>query len=376
MKRFGLPSHDFNPVGRLPALAGQQSPELIDKAFADVLILLPEGPNASGDNKIFRSSARDLMAWVLIKLAIDEEGGGQPVCNIPMLKRVLGGAELTAFLQGMRDCDAYSGSVRRAGENFLVRLEQSSRFMSSVLAEAMAAMLYYDPASVLGQRTCFSDFDPRDLKSPGKPMSVYIIVPAEKANQYGGHVGLCLNALIDCCIEADRFEPRVTVVADEFAACGVLPSALPTLFLGRSRGVQLITYVQDVNSYSRYGEEASAFTTQAECVLAFSIRSVEDGENYSKRAGQRSVMTETTNSQWDYVATGAVSVGLAEKGEPILRSDEFLHLPDFTAALFYKQNPPLIVDLVSYRSVEGWREYVKPMPGAPPLKDLPIKYHA
>lgn len=375
MKPLGLPSHSFNPIGHFPAYVANELPELIDKAFASSLILIPEAANASGENKIFRTHARELLSWCKIHLATEEHLNGELVCNLPHLKKVLGGSndELKAFLEGMKANELFAGSVARAAKRFLALVERGPRFAESVISEALAALTLYDPAGALGRTTVYSDFDPRDLKTPGKPTSVYVVVPPDKTLLYGPHVGLCLNALIDVCIEADRFTPQVTVIADEFAACGVLPCALPTLFLGRSRGVALITYVQSTDSYKVYSDP-EAFTTQAECLIAFSVRSTKDAEEYSKRSGTRSEMTESASVPWEYGSPGTHSVSLSEKGVPVLRPDELLQLPDFTAALFFKQHPPLVIDLVSYRAVAGWREHAKPMPGAPPLKDIPVKY--
>ncbi|RDJ21081.1 hypothetical protein DWF00_07630 [Bosea caraganae] len=376
MRKFGLPSHDFNPVGHFPDYVGK--PELIDKAKATVLTLMPESANASGENKIFRVTARDVSAWLLIKLAINQAETGELCCNLPYLHGLIGGsnADLQNFLSEMIACDLHNGSVRRAAERVRAMIERNPKFAEVVLKEALTALEPYDPAGPLGETTNYSNFNPRDLKTPGKPTSIFIVVPAEKALLYGQNTGLCINALIDICIEANRFEPRVSIIADEFASYGVLPSALPALYLGRSRGVQLITYVQDTQSYERYGKEASAFTTQSEVVVAFSIRSTKDAKEYSERSGQRSIVTESIGVPQQSGATPGYSTTLSERGIPHYRPDEFLHLADFTAAVFFKQNPPIIVDLVSYRAVDGWYQHAKPMPGAPPLKDIPVKYKA
>lgn len=72
---------------------------------------------------------------------------------------------------------------------------------------------------------------------------------------------------------------------------------------------------------------------------------------------------------------GSLSLSLSEKGVPLIREDEFLQLPDFKAVLFYRQNPPSMIDLVSYRQVEPWRSHARPVPGAPPPgADLPVRF--
>ncbi|MBS7537745.1 type IV secretory system conjugative DNA transfer family protein [Ancylobacter lacus] len=380
MRKLGLPSHDFNPIGHLVDYAAGGSSELIDKARAAALILLPEPDSGGGgENKIFRVLARDLITWCIVYLALWQAETGELSSNLPYLFRKLSGStsDVEAFFREMLLCDAYEGSVRRGAERFLSRMMKAEKFAESILSEAIAALDLYDPAGPLGHTTDYSDFDPKDLKNPDRPTTVFLIIPPEKTTLYGPHIGLCMNTLIDLCIEADRFLPQVTVVADEFASLGVMPSAVPALMMGRSRGVQLITYVQDTQSYARYAKEASAFTTQSEVLIAFSIRSTKDGEEYSKRSGQRSVVVESNSVPLQAGSpAGNHSLSLSEKNIPNLRPDEFLQLPDFTAAVFFKQHPPLIVDLVSFRAVAEWRQHAEPMPGAPPLKDLPVKYRA
>lgn len=380
MRDHGMKYAHFNPLGHLVKYADAKNPELIDRARAAAQILLPEPEGASGENKFFRSLGRDLLAWCLVFLALHEADTGELCCNLAYLYCMINGSdsELREFLEDMRRCDEFSGAVRKAADRFLGKITRSPKLGESILTEAQEAIQIYDPAGVLGQRSEYSDFDPTDLKNPDKPTSIFFEIPPEKILTHGKHFGLCLNTLIDICIEANRFEPRVTVVADEFAnICeGPLPSALPTLFIGRSRGVQLITYVQDIESYGRYGKEASAFTSQSEVVMAWGIRSTKDAKEYSERSGMLSAMTESGSLPVGKTGGTGYSLGLSEKGIPYFRSDEFMQLPDFTAVLFFRQNPPLIVDLVSYRMVDPWRAHVTAVPGSPPHADVPVRFKA
>lgn len=382
MRAVGKPSHDFNPIGHLVRYAAQGDPELFEKARAIARILIPEPESGSGENKIFRTQGRDILTSTISYLAIREAETGELCYNLAYANKVLCGAheELVRFFNEMERCPEFNGAISRAAGKFLAKMQRAGKSAESFLTEAQDALQIYDQASVLGQRTEYSDFDPRDLKNPEKPTSVFIIVPPEKGLTHGSFAGLTLNALADTCIEANSFEPRVTIVADEFASLceGPLPFTLPTLFLGRSRGVQLITYVQDTESYARYGREASAFTTQSEVILAWGIRSTKDAEEYSKRSGQRGIVAESGNipAGMNGAADNRFSLGLNEKAVPHMRPDEFLHLPDFTAVLFHKQYPPLIVPLVSYRMVDPWRDQATPVPGAPPLTDVPVRFKA
>ena len=382
MKDHGLPHHDFNPVGHLVKYARRGDAEVIDKARMIARILLPEPERDGGENKIFRSQGRDILLWSLVHLAVLEATTGELCCNPAFLYNMLCGdpESLKNFFREMSLSESFEGTLARAGARFLGKIEASPKSAMAFLTEAQDALQLYDPAGMLGRSVEYSDFDPADLKNPDRPTSIFIVIPPEKSLTHGSFAGLTLNSLIDICIEADRFEPRVTIIADEFANLseGRLPAILPTLYIGRSRGVQLITYVQDTESYARYGREASAFTTQSEVILAWGIRSTKDAEEYSKRAGKRAVVAETGNLPVDLSPGHAerLSLGVAEKGVAHMRADEFMHLSDFTAVLIYRQNPPVITDLVSYRMVDPWQQFARPMPGGPPLEELPVKYRA
>ena len=376
MKGSGLSTHNLNPIGHLPRYAETGSPELLDKVRGKTLQLLPEPEGASGENRIFRVLARDFLSGSMAAAAVFEHEDGELCCNLPYLAQVLGGSheDLLDYLRRMRGCDHLGGSIRRTAERFLSRLNRSPKFAESILSEVNAALALYDAGGPLAAHTEYSDFDPADLKRPDKPTSVFFVVPTEKTVLYGPHVGLCVDGIVDVCIEANRFEPRVTCVLDEFAALGVLSCAQTLLYQARSKGIQLVSFVQDTESFSRYGKEASAFTTQSELVIAWAIRSTKDAKEYSERSGQRSVVVESVGMPGQ--SDGAHSINLSEKGIPIYRPDDFLHLPDFTAAVFYKQNPPIIMTLASYRMVDPWRTYAQPVPGAPPMPDVPVLYRA
>lgn len=146
------------------------------------------------------------------------------------------------------------------------------------------------------------------------------------------------------------------------------------LYLGRSLKTRGIFFVQDTGIFERY-EEPGAFTTQAECYLASAVRSTKDAEELSKRSGQYSAVIESVNLPVDTVqgADGAYSINLPEQGIPNKRPDEILQLKDYTGLLFFKQNPPITVDLVHYQSVQEWRDYDEDNPDIE-LEDIPVKY--
>ncbi len=375
----GLSTHDFNFIGHLVRYAEADDRKLLDKSPKMANLILPEPQNGSGDNKIFRGLARLLLNGSFSFAACLEAETGELICNVPAIRSKLCSSdeELQGFLMEMSHCERYDGSIAAIAKRFLSLLQRAPKTAEGVLIELDETLALYDKGSTLGQRTQFSDFDPADIKRI--PMSVFIVMPPELAQTHGIFAGAAIEVFLDLAIEADQFEPRISFILDEFAnlSPGPIPSITTALFIGRSRGVQVATYVQETESYTaRYGPEASAFTTQSEVVLAWGIRSTKDAEDYTKRAGQRAVMTENINLQGGVLmsADDTYSLGISEKAITAFPAGEFLQMEDYKAVLFFKQNPPQTVDLISYRMIEPYRSQAGTIPGAQPLPDLPIKF--
>lgn len=377
----GLKVSDFNPIGHLVELAERNDPKLIDEArkIAASLIFEPKG-GAGGDSIFFRNQGRKWKTWFLCGAAVLEAMHGELICNLPALYTKInsGDDELKAFLTELTTLDHFENSISGAAKRILSKWKSSPKTFESVLSEVENGLEIYDPASHLGKSSIYtSDFDPRDIKR--KPMTILLVTDPTQSETHGIAAGLALEVLTNIALQANSFEPRVTIIADEFAnlSKGALPSMLPTLYVGRSLGVQLITYVQDTSSYEdRYGKEASAFTTQCEVTIISKCSDVDDAENYSKRSGQISVMSESLNlpQGMESDPNKSYSVTLSEQGIPRLRADDFLHLDNFKAAVFYKQLPAVMFDLVSYRQVLPWRDQAGTVPDAPPQDELPIRF--
>ncbi len=299
-------------------------------------------------------------------------------CNLASLYSILYGSTQSVmdFFAEMQLCPDLEGTVRLAGEKFESKFRNGSKPAESYLTYAQEAVAIYNPATHLGKSVVNSDFDITDLKNPDTPTTVHIIIPPEQAHLVSSFAGLCLNTLLTSCIEANRFEPRVTVVADEFEnlSDGPIPAILPTLKLGRSRGVQLFAYIQDISGLrSRYEEDWTAFLTQTAIQVVGTVKSTEDAEMWSKKAGQRSIITDTATMSDD---GGDYSIGIKEEGVPSMRPDAFQHMPEFTATLFFKQNPPMVMDLIHYKMADPWVDEVDAVPGVAAEPDFPIIYKA
>lgn len=366
MKRHGIKSDDYNPCDVLVALANESSPEIFEKAHEIALVLLPEHSPGGGENKIFRDMGRGFIAFGLIFLAIEQVSTGELCCNLAYLNRLLneGTDELAMFFGRMAACPDYDGAVARAGRRMLSKFKKSAKSAENFITESQVALQIFEPVTHIGKSVEYTTFNPADLKTPGKKITIFIILPPEKSQLTSTYIGLCLNMLLVGCIEVNRFEPRVTVLADEFEniAPGPLPIVERVLKIGRTRGVQLWAFAQAMQGglEAKYGDLAPMFFSQTAVQLLWDIRNVDEAEKYSKRAGKVSFIKPHFGPAQDLYDQ-------RPQEEPIdyIRIDELAQMPKFKSILFFEQNPPMMLDLVHYNQCAEWSELVDSVPGAP-----------
>lgn len=377
MKDHGVKSHDYNPCGELVDLASKQSPRVFEKAEEIAKIILQDPPNGGGDNQVFKDWGRSIIALCLVFLAVEEAETGELCCNLAYLNRLFNDSleEVSKFFLRMSACPAFEGEIAGAGRKFLSKVTTTQKSAESFLSELQVALAPFRSVSEIGKSVEYSTFNPDHLKTPGKGMTIFIVLPLESSHMADMYTGLVLDTLANRCIAANRANPRVVIIADEFEnlSRGPLPVVERILKLGRTRGVQLHAFVQDMGGLdARYKELTSMFVSQSAIFMAFDIRSVKDAEMYSKRAGQRSIVTD--NASVPDGGTGSITV--REEGIPQMRVDQFTQLPKFQAVLFKENHPPQILDLIHWKQVDPWCHQVDPVPGTPAEPDFKVRFKA
>lgn len=364
----------INAIGDLHEFVDRQDPEALDIARSRALILIPDG---KGENKFFSDYAQPILTDAFIYGVWNELDCGELSGNLPWLYEQFSGSQsqVKEFLSQMSRCEIYDGRISRSAQRLLSMLNEAPKTGMTIIAELTNALTLFDPATTLGQNIICSDLDITLIKK--KPITIGICIPPDKINSHGAYAGLLSDMLISASMRAREFEPKCVFCLDEFGniARGEIPAIRPAQYLGRSLGTQLLTFVQDTSIFERY-EEPSAFVTQSEVYMAWSIRSTKDAEELSKRSGNTSVMVENTNLPQGGKADNdgdPYSVSLSEKSIPLYRPDEFLQMDDYKAALFYKQNPPIMTDLVHYQSIKEWADYAISNPNIQ-IDNVPILY--
>lgn len=370
----GLDCDNINLLEDLFPFVEDNNPEALDIAANKALLLIPKS-KGGGDNDFFLDFGRSFLGSALNYGVWSEIETGAPHGNLPYLQTQLGGSieQLKMFLATMSGCDAFEGSIARAADRFLSLLKASPKTALSVLGVISNALSSFDPASKIGKAIQHSSFDVHDITR--KKMTIFFSNAPDKV-QNSPAIGLAVEMFTNISLRDQSKNRRILhFVLDEFGnLCGgEIPSIISMLYLGRSLKTRGIFFVQSTSIFDRYSEP-NAFISQSACFLATAIRDVDDAKLLSERSGQYSAMVENVSLPVPEMgAAQDYSISLNEQAIPNKRSDEILQLKDYTALLFYRQNPPVLVDLVHYQSVKEWRAHVKTNPDIE-LEELPVKY--
>lgn len=352
----GLPAHCFNPLVRLVALAKTSNPDILDEArgFADLLV--PEDGDA-GANRIFQDKGRELILWVMLHLAF-EAAEGLDECSLPRLYQVLSSSEESVkslFYAIAARPDRLGAEISRQGDAFLADYQRSSKTMGAYLNNAQAGLIIYSPAGHIGRSTASSDFDPAILKT-GRT-TVYIVAPPEQLTGSGGKwAAIVLYSLIRTVWAANKKYPRVLILADEFQNISQNPIPLvpQVLTVGRSFGIQLWAFVQDLRSFERYKDNATLFQSQAAIAQYWNVRNTDDAAYLEKRAGERGVVSRSL-AEKDTSADASHS----QTTIPALRAHQVMQLPAFTQLIVHDADPVMKADLISYKDIaplQNWTD--------------------
>ncbi|EFO34081.1 hypothetical protein TRICHSKD4_0570 [Roseibium sp. TrichSKD4] len=345
-----------------------------------------ETPGTLACKQIDRFSSSDQNRFLLpffvpkmcLTMSINENGHYHPTA-LPVragIPNAHGTEDLLEIFSRMAIIPHFDGAIARAGKRFLSQFKNNPKSAQSFITETQEGLTIFEPATPIGKSCEYSTFKLSDIKNPNKNVTFHIILPPEKSGINDTFAGLALNSICTTAIEADSFHPQVTIIADEFENLSTAPIPVieRVLKIGRTRGVRLFAFIQDQESLkARYGQLSSMFWTQAAVFMAMDIRNVEEAEEYSKRAGQRAIVTDSATIPKQ---GGEFDVSVNEEGIPLIRLDELTRMPKFTAILFKEQNPPLMLDLVHYKQIDPWIYRIDDVPGSPAEGHFPIEYRA
>ena len=181
--------------------------------------------------------------------------------------------------------------------------QRTEKEASSVVSSAVALLtLYRDP--VVASATGESDFRVADLLDPGRPMTVYLVIPPRELTRVRPLLRLILDQIVrgltvDLPSEArsssdgsDR-RRRILLLLDEFASLGKVESLEHALAHCAGYGVKAYLVVQDLAQlFSAYGRD-EAIVANCHIRVAFAPNNVQTAELLSKMTGTTTVVEKT-----------------------------------------------------------------------------------
>jgi type IV secretion system protein VirD4 len=245
-------------------------------------------------------------------------------------------------------------------------LDMAEETRTSVLATARSYLtLFLDP--VIAANTTRHDFSLRGLGAPGRPSTVYLILPARDIPRMRGFLRLFFQTLsfhltgslateehasgeVRPVAQTNR---RLTLILDELAALGRLDLIGRQIAFLRGYGIQVVAAVQTANQlYEVYGERESVRGNLA-YLLMFPSTEQKTAEEISKLLGDRTLYVETRGH-----TTGRTLLAprrtrnVRDQRRALLTPDEVRRLPRGAVLLLVTGSQPVLCGM---RPFDGWR---------------------
>lgn len=273
----GLPVARFNPLDWL---------ELGDVDAVENAMLLADAlvQKENHGDSFWAEEAKALLQGLILYVAFDEEFEGKRHLGMVRDLLLLSGDDLSALFQQMAKSPHHI--VRSTGSR---SLQKDEKLMANVLASAQAETHMLD-SERLRESLSASDFKFEDLKK--MPMTIYLILPADRLGAFGRFLRLLVQQAIT--VNARNIEDKpdkpVLFILDEMPALGRLTMVEQAYGLMAGFGIQLWGITQDLCQLRKvYGEDYESFIGNSGVVAYFGSPDKTSAEYFSDLCGVTTV---------------------------------------------------------------------------------------
>lgn len=358
----------FNPMDILRP----DSPTLSDdcELIADALVI------PSGGDDHWSIEAKALLVGFLGHVATSNIEHGQR--HLPRVRDIL--SLPPAAMMEITDDMANSRHdfVRKAAGRLA---QKTDREFASVLSTANANTHFLDSPAMRANMEK-SSFRFERLKDPAAPLTVFLILPADRLRTHARWlrvmVAMAIKAIIDTKIKPR--EPALFLL-DEFAALGRMAVIEQAFGLMAGYGMQMWAILQDLSQLQDlYKTRWQTFIANAGVVQIFGTRDMATAEYVSKLGGQTTweILTESTyrkrNDDFLWVKPDPAARSMDDRtfGRQLITPDEVMKLPEGQQLLFLPKQHPAQAEKAEYyknaryfRATDG-RPFFRPHPDFPP----------
>lgn len=357
-KRSGRKSHSYNPIDIIidDLAAGGQDVFNDARMIASALLPEPKGSNA-GANKFFRQNGRDLIAFAMISLAVEDPQGA----NLPTVQQIVQDpAILMALAEQMQSSTALSGDLAGLASSILAMASKGEKQFQDFINEAKTAMAPYMPSGILAPLTKTSTFRYRDLvtrNAQGKRRTIYqhfdnsrkgVFVP------FGSMLNAC--ALLEL-QRAPRGEP-VVFLNDEAGNMPVdgLPQAMTIV---RGSNVRIVNVFQSYTQMDEvFGREGGQMIRDnSPLSIAFGLAE-EDAKRVSTMIGMQNALQPSFSM--GTMLSDPIQESRGTIKQPVRTADQVRRSQH--AFVRYKDKRTMEVSLPGYHEMEPFRSKFDPNP--------------
>ena len=327
---LGLAAARFNPLDMLKA----DDPDLVENAvlIADALVVGGEGKDRFWDDEA-RAFLVGMILWVA---TAPEEAKSRTLGRVRDLL-MLDAEEMAAQFEKM--IAARHPAVNAAGTR---AMQKEEKLLSNVLATVQSHTNMLDSPRI---RESLSGSDVRFETLKTAPVTIYLILPADRLDTYGRWLRLLVQQAIVVNARNVAAKPKrpILFLLDEMAALGRLAMVEQAYGLMAGFGMQLWGIVQDLSQLKRlYGDGWETFVGNAGVLQYFGSRDRMTAEYFSALCGVTTV--------WNISTAISTAVGASENRttsaaqRPLIFPDELMTLRGERQLLLIENGYPVIAD--------------------------------
>ena len=363
----------FNPLDMLDP----ESDDFVDDAMmiADALVV-----ETGGDSHWTNEARAMVMGFILYVTTDPNEVETRSLGRVRELLS-LDPAELQNLIN-TRMVTSKNQLVRSAGNRFN---QKSERELSSVISTAQQNTHFLESPNVKKSLEK-STFNFASLKSDDAPISVYVVLPADRLNTHGRWLRLIVSMAITAMVRGGNKPVRPALfILDEFAALGKLAVVEQAFGLMAGFGMQMHAVLQDMSQLQDlYGQRWQTFLGNSAVLQVFGTRDVMTAEYVSKLAGHTTVerisvaTAERRKGGWftegdpNYTAMADQSFGRL-----LIMPEEIMRMPANFQLLFMPSCSPIECLKIEYfRNAKYFDDEGNPMFRVHPNNPFPTEFKA
>ncbi len=353
------PRARFNPLDMLAA----DSPDLVDDAMmvADALVVAEGGADSHWSNE-----ARALVMGLILHLVTSPEEQGQR--TLGRLREILSLHPDDFQKLVAEDMGQHGHPLAKSAANRI--MQKSERELSSVISTAQQNTHFLESPNVKESLSA-SDFDFAALKSDDAPVSVFLVLPADRLNTHGRWLRLIVSMAITAMVRGGNKPDRPALfLLDEFAALGKLAVVEQAFGLMAGFGMQIHAILQDLSQLQDlYDRRWQTFIGNAAVLQFFGTRDLLTAEYVSKLAGLSTVeriseKTAEIRSGHIFRAPNPTHLEMQdiELSRPLIMPEEVMRLGRHALIVFLPNCfPAIAIKLPYYENGDYYDEDGKPI---------------